>query len=63
MRWQRSRKGCTGDAQDEIGGGKRKNMKCRSCGHRFAGEFYESCPECYSVNTEGTADEKYDGYR
>ena len=40
------------DAQDEISGGKRKNMKCRSCGHRFAGEFYESCPECYSANTK-----------
>lgn len=49
------------DAQDEINGRKRKNMKCRLCGHRFAGEFYESCPECYSVNTEGTADEKDDG--
>jgi len=40
------------DAQDEISGGKRKNMKCRSCGHRFAGEFYESCPECFSFDTE-----------
>ncbi len=40
------------DAQDEISGGKGKNMKCRSCGYRFTGEFYESCPECYSVNTE-----------
>ena len=49
------------DAQDEIGAAKRKNMKCRSCGRRFAGESYESCPECYSVNTEGTADEKDDG--
>ena len=45
------------DAQDEISGGKRKNMKCRSCGHKFAGEFYESCPECYSVNTEEMVDE------
>ncbi len=26
-------------------------MKCGSCGHRFAGESYESCPKCYSVNT------------
>ena len=40
------------DAQDEISGEKRKNMKCRSCGHRFAGESYDSCPKCYSVNTE-----------
>ena len=27
-------------------------MKCQSCGHRFAGESYESCPECYSFNTD-----------
>ena len=40
------------DAQDEISGGKKKNMKCGSCGHRFAGESYESCPKCYSVNTD-----------
>jgi len=39
------------DAQDEITGEKRKNMKCRSCGHRFAGESYESCPKCHSINT------------
>jgi len=39
------------DAQDEITGEKKKNMKCGSCGHRFAGEAYESCPKCYSVNT------------
>jgi len=40
------------DAQDEISGGKKKNMKCRSYGHRFTGESYDSCPECYSVNTK-----------
>jgi len=40
------------DAQDEIGGEKKKNMKCGSCGHRFAGESYESCPKCYSVHTD-----------
>jgi len=40
------------DAQDEIGGSTRKGMKCRSCGHKFMGETYDSCPECYSVNTE-----------
>ncbi len=50
------------DAQDEISGGKRQNMKCRSCGHRFAGEFYESCPECYSPDTEEAAVEKDDEY-
>ena len=40
------------DAQDEITGEKRKNMKCGSCGHSFTGEFYESCPECFSLDTE-----------
>jgi Zn finger protein HypA/HybF involved in hydrogenase expression len=40
------------DAQDEITGEKRKNMKCGSCGHRFTGESYESCPKCYSINTD-----------
>ena len=50
------------DAQDEISGGKKKNMKCRSCGHRFAGESYDSCPECYSSDTEEEIAEKDDGY-
>ena len=40
------------DVQDEISGGKKKNMKCGSCGHRFTGESYDSCPKCYSVNTD-----------
>ena len=40
------------DAQDEITGEKRKNMKCGSCGHRFTGESYESCPKCYNINTD-----------
>jgi len=40
------------DAQDEISGEKKKNMKCGSCGHRFVGESYGSCPKCFSVNTE-----------
>ncbi|MBL7172500.1 MAG: hypothetical protein ISS68_06650 [Desulfobacteraceae bacterium] len=30
------------DAQDEISGGNKKNLKCRSCGHRFTGEIYDS---------------------
>ena len=50
------------DAQAEIRGGKKKNMKCRSCGRRFAGESYDSCPECYSLETEEAADKKDDGY-
>ena len=50
------------DAQDEISWKKKKNMKCGSCGHRFAGESYDSCPECYSLNIEETAHEKDDEY-
>jgi len=49
------------DAQDEIGGEKRKGMKCLSCGHRFMGEIYDNCPECFSSDTE-EADEKDHGY-
>ena len=48
------------EAQNEISGGKRNNMKCRSCGHRFVGEFYESCPECYSINTETIEEDSSD---
>ena len=50
------------DAQDEISGGKKKDMKCGLCGHRFAGESYESCPKCYSSDTEEVIDEKGGGY-
>jgi len=38
------------DVQDEIINLRKRNiMTCRSCGHRFSGEFDESCPECYSI--------------
>ena len=37
-------------------------MKCRSCGHRFAGESYNSCPECLSLDTEEVIEEKDSGY-
>ena len=50
------------DAQDEISGEKKKNMKCGSCGHRFMGDIYDSCPECFSLDTEEAGDEKDDGY-
>jgi len=50
------------DVQDEISGVKKKNMKCGSCSHRFAGEFYESCPECFSSDTEEVIDEEDSGY-
>jgi len=50
------------DAVGEISGSDRKKMKCVPCGHRFTGEIYDSCPECYRLDTGETADEKYDGY-
>ncbi len=50
------------DAQDEISGKKRKNMKCGSCSHRFMGKIYDSCPECFSPDTEEVVDEKYGGH-
>jgi len=50
------------DAQDEISAGKKKNMKCGSCGHTFVGESYDSCPEGFSPDTEKAADEKDDRY-
>lgn len=40
------------DAQDEISGKDKKKMKCQSCGHRFKGEIYDSCPKCDSVFTD-----------
>ena len=40
------------DAQEEITGSDKKKMKCLSCGHQFLGEFYDSCPECFSSDTE-----------
>ena len=45
------------DAQDEIVGKDKKKMKCQSCGHRFNGEIYESCPKCFSPDTEALEDE------
>ena len=40
------------DTQDEISGSDKKKMKCLSCGRRFIGEFYDSCPKCFSSDTE-----------
>jgi hypothetical protein len=40
------------DAQDEISGKDLEKLKCQSCGHRFKGEIYDSCPECFSPDTE-----------
>jgi len=50
------------DAQNEVSGSGKKRMKCLSCGHRFTGEIYASCPECFRHGTEEVADEKDDGY-
>jgi len=38
------------------------NMKCLSCGHTFVGDIYDRCPECFSSDTEQTAEENDDGY-
>jgi len=43
------------DARDEISRSEGKNMKCLSCGHRFRGEIYDRCPECFSMNTQELA--------
>lgn len=40
------------DVQDELQGTDKKMMKCHSCGHKFIGEIYDGCPECYGANTE-----------
>ena len=40
------------DVQDEISGNNKKKMKCQSCGHRFEGDIYDSCPKCESAFTE-----------
>ena len=50
------------DAQDEISGVEKKNMKCRSCGHRFVGETCDSCPECFSSDADEVVEETTDGY-
>ena len=46
------------DAQDEISRSGKKRMKCLSCGHRFMGKIYDSCPECFSLDIEEAVDEK-----
>jgi hypothetical protein len=50
------------DAQEEIAGSEKKKMKCRVCGHRFMGEIYDRCPECFSSDTEEFTDEKKHEY-
>jgi hypothetical protein len=40
------------DAQDELQGGGKTKMRCLTCGHKFMGEIYDDCPECFSPNTE-----------
>lgn len=40
------------DAQDEIEGTGKRRMKCLSCGHRFVGNTFDSCPKCESFLTE-----------
>ena len=40
------------DVQDELQATGKQMMKCLSCGRKFRGEIYDSCPECFSPNTE-----------
>ena len=40
------------DAQDAIQGSNKKEMRCLTCGHKFLGDSYDDCPECFSPNTE-----------
>ena len=50
------------DAQDEIQGSEKAKMRCLTCGHKFLGEIYDDCPECFSPNTEKAVEETNDGY-
>jgi len=40
------------DVQDDLQGGDKRKMRCLTCGHKFLGEIYDDCPECFSPNTE-----------
>ncbi len=51
------------DVLDEITGNNKKKMKCHSCGHRFTGEIYDRCPECFSSDTEELIDENDNGHK
>jgi len=50
--------------QDELRGTEKKKLKCLSCGHKFVGEIYDICPECFSPDTEeviaGIDDEEHE---
>jgi hypothetical protein len=50
------------DAQDEITGTGKTKMKCRACGHRFMGEIYDRCPECFSSDIDEGAYETKNRY-
>jgi len=50
------------DAQNEIAGSDKKRMKYLSCGHQFRGEFYDSCPKCFSLDSEEVIDKNDNGY-
>ena len=50
------------DAQDELQGSEKTKMRCLTCGHKFLGEIYDDCPECFSPNTEEAVEETNDGY-
>ena len=40
------------DVQDDLDERDKPLMRCLSCGQRFKGVIYDSCPKCFCVNTE-----------
>jgi rubrerythrin len=50
------------DAQDEISDTDKTKMRCLACGHKFIGEIYDDCPECFSPNTEEISERDNDNF-
>jgi rubrerythrin len=50
------------DAQDEISDTDKTKMRCLTCGHKFIGEIYDDCPECFSPNTEEISERDNDNF-
>ena len=49
------------DVQDELESTSKRKMRCGSCGHKFRGDIIESCPNCYSLDTEEIMGSRGDG--
>jgi hypothetical protein len=50
------------DAQDELQGSEKTKMRCLTCGHKFLGEIYDDCQECFSPNTEEISERDKDNF-